>query len=238
MASRRAGPGALALALTLLIAAGCGRQEARPAIKRPALGLMSSLPLYWGEAGTTFGAVLTPGAEPDWVRMALEERYALVPLDALDAAGLAPLRLLLLAQPRPLSPRENVVLDDWVRGGGRVLVLADPLLTRHSRFAPGDPRRPLDVALLSPILARWGLKLRFEDKGGAGATDLAGTRLPLDEAGTLHATAGSSCRALAGAVAMRCPIGRGEVVVFADAAILDDPEHRPALRALLKAAFG
>ena len=50
-----------------------------------------------------------------------------------------------------------------MRGGGRVLLFADPMLTRHSAFALGDRRRPQDVVLLSPILARWRLELQFDE---------------------------------------------------------------------------
>ena len=67
----------------------------------------------------------------------------------------------MMIQPRPLSPQENVALDNWVAAGGRLLLFADPALTEDSAFAIGDRRRPQDVVLLSPILARWGLELEL-----------------------------------------------------------------------------
>ena len=69
---------------------------------------------------------------------------------------------LLLAQPRALSGPENVALDAWVRGGGHLLLFADPMMTGESRFGIGDRQRPQDVILLSPILNRWCRDPQFD----------------------------------------------------------------------------
>src|SRR5688500_18207995 len=133
----------------------------------PELGLMGTIPIYWGEAGD-FGEVLAGSGNAHWARARLETDYQLSPLDTLDEDSLAGIDLLLLAQPRALSPAENVALDAWVRGGGRLLLFADPMLTGESRFAIGDRRRPQDVILLSPILDHWGLAVAFDDDRPAG----------------------------------------------------------------------
>ena len=83
--------------------------------------------------------------------------------------GLSRISLLVMAQPRALSPQENVALDAWVRGGGRLLLFADPMLTHDSAFAVGDRRRPQDIFMLSPILSHWGLALAFDDAQPPGA---------------------------------------------------------------------
>lgn len=214
---------ALALVYGLaLAAAGC---RAAPQAEQPRLGLMTTLPLYWVEAGGV-GEVLRGGASASWVRRALEQHYALEPLDTLDEASLKGLERLLLAQPRALGPAENVALDAWVRGGGRLLLFADPMLTRHSRYGLGDRRRPQDVVLLSPILTHWGLELRFDPDQDEGERriDLAGTPVPVALAGTLRAQPRSGCIVSAEEVLARCTLGRGVVVVLADAALLDDAE--------------
>lgn len=228
---------ALILALSLATGGCRADPEPRPA-HAPALGLMSSLPLYWGEGGAEFGAVLG-NSETGWVRPALEQRFRLTPLDALDAEGLRDLRFLLLAQPRPLAPAENVALDDWVRRGGRLLLFADPALTRHSRFPIGDPRRPQDSALLSPILARWGLELLFDDAQPPGPRTIEAGSAPLvvDLAGSLRPTARSSCVIEGNGVVAQCRIGRGRVIVVGDAAVFDAQEHSAMLDALLARAF-
>src|SRR5690606_4373481 len=101
--------------------------------ERAEIGLMGTIPIYWGESGD-FGDVLAGGAEPHWARARIEARHPLRPLDALDGGSLATLDFLILAQPRALTPAENVALDDWLRAGGKLLLFADPMLTGESRF--------------------------------------------------------------------------------------------------------
>jgi hypothetical protein len=233
----------LAAAALALAAAGC-RAQPETGGPRPGLALMTSLPIYWGEA-EDFQGLLASDAGAGWVRRALEAEYALHPLDTLEPAALAGHRLLLLAQPRPLSPGENVALDEWVRGGGRVLIFADPLLTAHSHYPVGDKRRHQDVALLSPILARWGLELEFDEAATARqrSVTIAGTELPVGLAGRLRARTGSGCELAGQGVIARCAVGRGRATVFADAAVLEESEgehgtaHGDALQVLLAQAF-
>lgn len=197
-----------------------------PLAKRGPLGLFTSLPLYWGEEGA-FSDLLDPDAEPHWARVLVEEHRELRPLDVLSPQALDGLQDLLLAQPRALSASENVALDEWVRGGGRLLSFADPLLTEESHFPLGDRRRPLDVVLLSPILNRWGLELHLDEQQSLGARNvrLAGINLPVDLPGQLALIptapdAPADCELLAQGVGADCRIGSGRVLVIADAALL------------------
>ena len=223
----------LLLASALLACSACGASPDRGGgaveVQRAPLGLSSTLPIYWQES-PNFATILKEEGEPGWVRQTLETRFDLVPLDVLSAEALAPLDHLLLAQPRALSPAENVALDDWVRAGGQLLLFADPMLTSHSQFAIGDPRRPQDVVLLSPILARWGLELTFdtaqpqgerieEDFGVAIPVDLAGAFVPVTS------EAPGECAISATGIAAGCRIGEGQVVLLADAALLDGEEE-------------
>lgn len=221
-----------------------------PQERQEPLGLFTSLPIYWNE-GADLSAMLDPDAEPHWARALIEQRRELRPLDVLSPQALAGMHDLLAAQPRALSPAENVALDDWVRGGGHVLLFADPLLTQHSAFALGDRRRPMDVVLLSPILGRWGLVLTqadgLEEGAGEHAVDLLGVPVTVDQAGrfTLVPTAPDApahCRLLAGGLAADCAIGKGRALVVADAALLDGEagdagEREAALSRLMAAAF-
>jgi hypothetical protein len=194
---------------------------------RQRVGLFTSLPLMWAES-PDLAAQLRPDAPRHWARGKLEDRGTLVPLDALadhdgDAEPLARLGMLVMAQPRPLSPLENVALDRWVRNGGHLLLFADPLLTAESSYALGDRRRPQDVVLLSPILARWGLALAFDDEQAAGEhlVEALGTRLPVNLPGQFDATPGSTCRIAPGGIAATCAIGKGRVIAIADAALFE-----------------
>lgn len=241
MRARALAPLALVMAASGCKAAADGPSDDAP--PRPALGLMSSLPVYWGESGE-IAAMLASNAAHGWVRAKLEERYALAPLDTLEAHSLAGKRMLLLAQPRPLAPVENVALDAWVRKGGRLLLFADPMLTAHTRFPVGDKRRPQDVVLLSPILRHWGLELLFDEDQPQGErlVDAAGIRLPVDTPGRFHAFSASPCT-ISGGVLAECKLGRGRVVVLADAAVLEEgaddapAPRQAALEALLHRAF-
>ncbi len=229
-------------ALLLLGLAACSRAEepsdrlAEPASERPALALFTTLPIYWNEAADVADLLNDRGA-PHWARLRIEQDRVLAPVDVLTGETLRQYGALLMAQPRALSPAENVALDDWVRGGGRLLLFADPLLTSHSSFALGDRRRPQDVALLSPILTRWGLELQFDQAQPPGErlATFEGVALPVDLAGSfsLGATAQdapSDCELLAGGLAARCAIGEGHALILADAALLDREGSDQAVR--------
>lgn len=227
----------LAIAAGLLgLATACHADEPVPERDAlPELGLMGTIPIYWGEAGD-FGEVLAGGDEGHWARALLETDYRLSPLDTLDEASLKGIDFLLLAQPRALSPAENVALDAWVRGGGRLLLFADPMLTGESRFAIGDRRRPQDVILLSPILGHWGLSLAFDEDRAVGheVVSGAGAAIPVNLPGSLAVAAGGEeCAILVADVLAECRIGRGRAVVLADAALLDLHEPHPGAAAAL-----
>ncbi|MCY1672340.1 ABC transporter [Novosphingobium sp. SL115] len=209
------------------------------------IGLFTSLPILWAEQDGVAG-MLADSAPPHWVRTVLEQRGPVVALDTLNDPALsrAGTDRLVMAQPRALSPDENVALDGWVRAGGRVLIFADPMLTQDSAFALGDRRRPQDVVLLSPILARWGLQLRFDDMQQHGERESAGEGVPVNLPGTLSFLAGghdARCRMGPEALVARCAIGKGYAMIVADAALLeqagDADSRRPRLDALLDQAF-
>lgn len=239
---------ALTLFVAALLAIAC-READKPAPSATgeptagdSVGLMTTLPLLWGE-GADVGELLAAKGGANWVRQAIETRYVIEPLDTLDRDALAQLDRLVLAQPRPLGAQENVALDAWVRDGGQLLLFADPMLTRHSRYPIGDRRRPHDVVLLSPILAHWGLELVFDDRQGEGERrrEILGTDVQLDMAGSFRVGPGVSCAEFGEAVLVRCRIGKGQVVALADAAVLDDgydlDARRQALGRLLALAF-
>lgn len=222
----------------LAVAAAAGlamRRSAEP----PVVGLFTTLPIYWNEASGVSDLLADDQAKP-WPREVLEQRYHVQPIDLLEpaAAGKAdPLgayRYLMLAQPRALSAGENVALDGWVRAGGKLLLFADPMLTAQSIHAIGDARRPQDVALLSPILAHWGLRLEFDEAqpGGEQEIELLGARIPVQLAGRLDPIpgAGKACAILAGGIAASCTIGKGRVLVMADGALLDTAEEARSAR--------
>ncbi len=222
---------------------------------RERVGLVTSLPIYWND-GAAFETLASPDAAPHWVRTALEERYDLVPVDGLAAADdtaaaiapsaeLAGLDFLILAQPRALRPAEYVALDNWVRGGGRVMIFADPLLTEHSEFSLGDPRRPQGAALLSPILAHWGLTQSYDPAQAPGIrlVDSGDGQIPVEAAGqfAVAISKNADCRIMGRGVLADCTVGSGRALILGDAAVLDGeteaPASRNALDTLIESAF-
>lgn len=226
----------------LLCLAACAPATQADDAPLPELGLMGSIPIYWGEAEDVAG-LLGEDVAQHWARPQIETAYRLRPLDTLSEESLSGLDSLLLAQPRALAAAENVALDAWVRGGGSLLLFADPMLTGHSRFALGDRRRPQDVILLSPILRHWGLQLEFDAEQPEGDVLVTGggPALPVNLPGQFGALQGGNCQLSAGSVLASCRIGAGNVVVLADAALLDlhdpHPAAPPALDWLLDQAF-
>ena len=215
---------------------------------KPVVGLMGTLPIYWGEVAD-IDEMLSGGGQSHWARAALEREYRLQPLDTLDPdGGIEKVDYLLLAQPRALSGPENVSLDKWVRAGGRLLVFADPFLSGESRFHIGDRRRPQDVVLISPILARWGLELQFDTQqpDGDRKVPYKDSSLPVNLAGefALRDPAGgapSDCTLQADGLVAQCEVGEGRVLLVADATVLENGAQEggrsTALDALVSAAF-
>lgn len=202
-----------ALAAALAVATISRRPEPLPpraAAERPALLLLTSLPLLFNE-----GFSLQGGGSAALRR--LNERYRVVPVSTTDSADLAGGHLLLMAQP-PAQTAENLVaLDSWVRRGGRVLLLADPMLEWPSERPFGDPLRPSPMFMDTGLLAHWGLRLDAPDKRGEEDRRLGRFAVRTVSPGRLA----GGCSISADALAAHCRIGRGEAAVIADADLLN-----------------
>ncbi|MFZ1743242.1 MAG: ABC transporter [Pontixanthobacter sp.] len=245
---------AIAAGLVLVVSGGFWLANQSADIEdrdKPQLGLMTSLPIVWAESAD-LGNLIANDAAAHWVKTALETRYEIVPIDYLAAsddaqpsAQLKSLRQIALMQPRVLSPAEFAALDAWVEGGGKLLLFADPLLTAHSDFALGDKRRPQEIALLSPILSRWGLVQFLDESQAAGIREIAwqGLNVPVEQAGHFEiVTQGDQrCTLQAQGLIAECQLGKGRALIVADAGMLDAEsdgnDSRDALRALAQRAF-
>lgn len=212
-----AGPGrAIALAALTALAAWAvfpsdERAPPRPPEQRPALALLTSLPLVFAEE---FGLERT--GSPALGR--LEQRYNVVPVAVADAAQLAGKQMLLMAHPRAQPADVLVELDRWVRDGGRLLLLADPRLDWPSERPLGDLLRPPPAFADTGLLRRWGMSLSGPWPGGPAKVG-NGTREVMTSApGKIES---SSCTVLGDGFVARCRIERGRVTVIADADFLD-----------------
>jgi hypothetical protein len=182
----------------------------RPAAQRPALLLLTSLPLLFGEDFSLQG-----GGSP--VLKKLDARYRVVPISVTSPQELAKGRLLLMAQPQAQTAENLVTLDDWVRRGGRVMLLADPMLEWPSKRPLGDPLRPPPMFADTGLLAHWGLRLDAPDQRGPTKRKFGGYEVVTVSPGSFE----GRCEVSNDKFAAECHIGNGKATIVADADILD-----------------
>ena len=217
--ARRAGFRARAAAILgagLIAAAGLAyvveREQAPPpaAPAKPTLMLLTSLPLVFGEQ---FG--LERGGSP--ALEALETRYTVNSIGVADSATLKQGKLLLMAHPLAQPAEALVDLDGWVRGGGRLLLLADPLLEWPSERPLGDTLRPPPAFADTGLLRHWGLRLDAPDERGPMSRRLGGYEVLTNSPGALA----GRCPVSRDRLVARCRIGKGEATIVADADFLN-----------------
>lgn len=200
--AKRVAGGIALLALAALLAWRGPAQPTQPVTDRPALAVITALPLFWDAQGRADAPIVT----------VLRTRFTVQPIDDAMQLDRSPARLLLLAQPRAMTPQALVAVDRWMRGGGRAVVLADPLLRWPSDLPMGDRRRAPATSLLEPLLDHWGFAFdRIEE-------DERRWFLP---DGALLTLSGAQM-AGGGDMVQRKRIGRGEVVLLGDADLIDD----------------
>jgi hypothetical protein len=212
---------ALAAGAVLLLIAGLAfllvstasrpdRPSPRPANERPTLLLLTSLPLMFGE-DFSLRQMGSPALK------ALQTRYRVVPISVADPAELAKGRLLLMAHPLAQPAEDLVALDKWVRGGGCVLLLADPMLEWASERPLGDPLRPPPMFMDTGLLTHWGLRLDVPEQRGPRIEKLGGFDVATLSPGQLS----GGCEISRDRLVAHCAIGQGRATVVADADLLD-----------------
>lgn len=208
--------------------------QSAPEAERPQLGLMTSLPLYW-PVGMDFGDIARGNGEVPWQRNLMEQQFELTPLDTLtpipalspdepDIDPLAALGHLAVIQPRGLSAADNVALDEWVRDGGQLLLVLDPMLSSEHDMPLGDPSRPVGSALIPPVVSRWGLEVSFdEDQPLERQVPLGADVLNVSLAGDIQVAEGSTpdCEIVADGVIARCSVEQGTITLLADADVFE-----------------
>jgi hypothetical protein len=140
-----------------------------------------------------------------------------VPISVTDEPDLAKGSLLLMAHPLAQPAEDLVTLDTWVRNGGRVLLLADPMLEWPSTRALGDPLRPPPTFMDTGLLAHWGLRLSGPERRGAASRTLGGYDIKTLSPGALS----GACDISTDRLVATCQIGRGRATIVADADLLD-----------------
>lgn len=209
---------ALLLAMALLAILGLALASAprtsvsreRPLNQRPNLLLLTSLPLVFGED-------FSLDVEGSAALKALQTRYRVDPISVTDPAELNRGRLLLMAQPLAQPVEDLVGLDRWVRRGGHVLLLADPVLEWPSTRPLGDPLRPPPMFMDTGLLGHWGLRLDAPDRRGIETRKLGGYDILTASPGSLA----GACEVSRDRFVAHCRIGQGRATIVADADLLD-----------------
>jgi hypothetical protein len=205
------------VAVGALAIAGVRRTGPRSPPQRPTLLLLTSLPLLFNEDFSLQG-----GGSPAVKK--LQEHYRVLPISVTDAPELAKGRLLLMAHPLAQTAENLVTLDQWVRNGGRVLLLADPLLEWPSKRPLGDPLRPPPMFMDTGLLAHWGLQLDAPDARGAQRRQLGGYEVLTLSPGALR----GDCAISSDRLVARCRVGKGCATIVADADLLNAGALGPA----------
>jgi hypothetical protein len=221
----------------LLLMAGCSAEAPQ---HRAPLQIVTGLPLFWGEGG--IGDVLDGTSKPSPLISALQSDGPVVAVDRVNKGVLRDDHLLVLIQPPPLAPDELVTLDDWVRGGGHAVILADPDLVWGQQSFPGDPRRAPSHSMLGPLFAHWGLTL-----SPSGALDepvdsvIEGQTVTLVRPG-LWSSNSSDCVVPSNRHTASCRLGKGRVLLIGDVDFADpsrwaewDDNNLEGLKAALRA---
>ena len=201
--------------IAAVVARGSGPRPLppRPPNERPTLLLLTSLPLVFGEDFS-----IEHNGSP--ALAALQTRYRVVPISVADPGELAKGKLLLMAQPLAQPAEDLVALDDWVRRGGRVLLLADPALEWPSSRPLGDLLRPAPMFMDTGLLGHWGLRLDAPDERGPATRKLGGFTVLTVSPGALA----GRCDISSDRLVAHCAVGKGTATVVADADLLDTSE--------------
>lgn len=200
-----------------------GLYRTPPALGAPPATMLTGLPLRWSGGGD-IASMIAEGAPDDPALVRLEALGPLTLVDSLSDNPPAAGGALLLAHPRALAPQDLVAVDDFVRKGGRAVLLADALSGWPGHHAIGDPRNPPVTSLLTPLMDHWGITLGAAPAGESKPlpVDVDGARLNLFSAGRFDRLP-ATCRAIAAGYVATCRVGRGEAWLVGDADLLYAP---------------
>ncbi len=188
-----------------------------PKSKRP-INIMTALPLAYGEDTGDLAKIARGDARPHPALARLAHKYNITMVDAITPQSLQLNGPLVLIQPRVLQPVENVLIDDHLRAGGHVVIIADPDLQWEPLFPLGDKRNPPRQSMLLPVLDHWGVVLPQDSGGVISVTSPAFNRF--DAAAPLPSPQGMNACTIGGFVSV-CQIGKGRATILTDADFLD-----------------
>ena len=129
--------------------------------KKPVVGLLSTLPI---EGGGPANPMLGMQSEAEWMVVSqLKQLFDVRSLNKELTKVPTEVNVLMLVHPKGLSDKTLFAIDQFVLGGGRVLVFVDPL--SESEQVPRDPQNPMAAAMaekssdLPKLFDQWGIEL-------------------------------------------------------------------------------
>lgn len=192
-----------------------------PAGPRLRVVLMSSLALVHGE-GVDMTGMIAGRSTPHPLYRALRRAHTLIVADALDRDVLAGADLAILIQPHALPPSALVALDAYVRGGGHLLLFADPALAWPHGAGLAGAQGPLRSSLISPLLEHWGIELIDPDREWVRLRPSGALLVhPGQFAALAGKTGDADCTVEPDGHVARCDPGLGRAVLVADADLID-----------------
>ena len=189
---------------------------------------MTSLPIIWGEAASV-ESVLSDQSSPAPIYQYWRDYYETEAVDSFERLVGSDTDIVILAQAPAMDPADIAVLDEWIRAGGRAIILTDPMLVWPSDLPIRDGARPLAIGLLSPLLDHWGIELLAPDEHDEGSFNIKTGKHIIPTAGVgnfaflpSEGDANAKCMLSTSNVIARCELGKGKVVLVADADFLHE----------------
>jgi len=125
--------------------------------EKPVIGLMSSMKVR-GEMD-----MRTYQSTPPWVLMSqIEQLYEVRDVDLTATDIPVDISMLMIVHPKSLSETTQWAIDQFVLGGGRLLVFVDPMAEmdrpQNNQMAPQGPAS--QASDLNQLLSAWGVRMR------------------------------------------------------------------------------
>ena len=126
--------------------------------KKPAIGLISGLPLDYGPGGMM--AAMRGQAQPYAIMQQLRQFFEVKTLEINTTSIDDQIGILILAHPKDLSTGTQYAIDQFVLRGGRLVVFADPYSETAAAIpdpATGRPAGGDQSSLLPDLFKSWGV---------------------------------------------------------------------------------
>lgn len=131
---------------------------------KPVLGVFSSLPVL-GTPRSPYPMPGQPQGQDAWVAFRdLQQNYDVRPIRSLDTDSIDPaIGTLIVVHPKDLTPKAEYAIDQFVLGGGKVIMFVDPFSFADQAATPPQGYQMPRVSSDAPTLLKaWGVGYNSE----------------------------------------------------------------------------